>query len=92
MDFAKLVRLVKAAAAFIPQVIEIIKVVQASMPGDGRGAEKLAVARAFLESAWEVAADGEITFAEVWPYIEKAIARLVEHFKTNGTFTKPAAG
>ena len=40
MDFAKLVRLIKAAAAFIPQVIEIIKVVQASMPGDGRGAAR----------------------------------------------------
>lgn len=61
----------------LPLLIEVLKAIEAAVPGAGKGEEKLAAVRKILESA-----DG--VTAALWPTIEKTIGVLVELFNKTG--------
>lgn len=57
----------------IPALIEVIKAVEAAIPGEGKGEAKLAMVRNILE-----ATDNAIV--QMWPSIEKIISVIVNTF------------
>ena len=61
----------------LPLLIEVLKAIEAAVPGVGKGEEKLAAVRKILETA-----DGTTT--ALWPTIEKTVAILVELFNKVG--------
>lgn len=65
----------------LPIIIEIIKAVEASIPGTGKGEQKLVAVREMLEMA-------DVSIAQMWPSIEKMIGVLVRLFNNTGVFTK----
>lgn len=57
----------------IPALIEVIKAVEAAIPGEGKGEQKLVMVRGILE-----ATDGAIS--QMWPNLEKVITVIVSTF------------
>lgn len=57
----------------IPALIEVIKAVEAAIPGEGKGEAKLAMVRGILE-----ATDNAVV--QMWPILEKVIAVIVSTF------------
>lgn len=67
----------------IPLIIEVIKAIEAAIPGQGQGEAKLAAVRGILETA-------DSTFNNSIPFIENIIKILVDLFNKTGTFNKVA--
>ncbi len=67
----------------IPALIEVIKAVESALPEGGKGKEKLALVKDMLSEAY-----GGIN--EVWPALEKIVARFVEFANAMGLFKKAA--
>lgn len=57
----------------LPMLIELIKSVEAAIPGQGKGEQKLVMIRQILEVT-------DDTVAQLWPTLEKVIAVLVKTF------------
>ena len=65
----------------IPVLIELLKAVEAAIPGEGKGEAKLAMVRGVIEAGYEGA-------SEIWPSLEKVIAVIVKAFNATGVFSK----
>jgi hypothetical protein len=81
MNFIEVFKLI---VSILPMLIEAIKTVEAAVPGQGNGEQKLAVVRSVLESSYEVA--GNINFESVWDSIRKVVNALVSVFNKTGVF------
>lgn len=57
----------------IPALIEVIKAVEAAIPGEGKGEAKLAMVRNILEAT-------DSAIVQIWPSIEKIISVIVNTF------------
>lgn len=68
-------------AKLIPVIIEIMKAIEAAIPGEGQGEKKLAAVRGILE----MTVDG---FNQLWPSLEKIIKLLVDVFNSTAVFKK----
>lgn len=66
-------------AKLLPVLIEIIKTVEAAIPGEGKGEAKLVMVRQILEVT-------DNSIAQLWPALEKVIAILVQAFNTFKTW------
>lgn len=83
MTFIQALQLI---AQLLPIIIEIIKSVEAAIPGVGKGEQKLAAVRAILESASDLV--GGEAIKELWPRISTIISALVAVFNKTGEFNK----
>jgi len=63
----------------IPALINVIKAIEAAIPGTGKGEEKLAAVRQIIEVTYSEA-------AAVWPMIQGVIAVLVNLFNKTDAF------
>lgn len=63
----------------IPALIEVIRAVEAAIPGAGKGEQKLAMVRQILEVT-------DDTIAQLWPTLEKVITILVQAFNNFKTW------
>lgn len=70
-----------AIAKLLPVLIEIIKAMEAAIPGSSKGEAKLAAVREILETV-------DATVGQLWPTIEKVIGVIVKVFNTTGVFQK----
>ena len=68
-------------ARLIPAIIEVISAIEAAIPENGKGAEKLEAVRGILEASVE-------GFNQLWPSLEKVIKVLVDTFNAVGVFKK----
>lgn len=71
----------KTILSLIPAIIDAIKAIEAAIPGEGQGEQKLAAIRAIIEQVYDKASD-------LWPSIEKTITVLVGLFNNLGVFKK----
>lgn len=85
---SKLIAIIKIIAQLLPTIIEAIKAIEAAVPASGQGAQKLALVRELIEAAFEAVQDAGVTFGEVWPAIQRLIAKLVGLFNSTGIFNK----
>jgi hypothetical protein len=88
MSFAKVVEIAKIAASLIPVVVGAVKAIEEALPEKGQGAEKLAIVRQMIEAAFAAIQGVSVTFAEVWPTVERLVAALVALFNKTGAFRK----
>lgn len=68
-----------AILKLLPVIIEAIKAIEAAVPGQGKGEQKLAAIRQILE-----AVDGGV--ASLWPQISATIGVLVKLFNSTDGF------
>jgi capsid protein len=88
---SKLIAIIKIVAQLLPAIIEAIGAIEAAIPQSGQGAQKLAMVREIVEAAFESVQDASVTFAEVWPAIQRLVAKLVTAFNGLGVFNKASA-
>lgn len=81
-------KIVQLAVSMIPLLIEAIKAVEAAVPGQGRGEQKLALIRELLESAHRTTQGMDVAFAELWPVLQALIDRLVATYNADGTLAR----
>ena len=84
----KFIAILRAIVELLPLVIQIIKQVEAEIPGQGKGEAKLAAVRAILEGAYSIASDLGVALSDLWPALEKTISGIVGAFNTAGIFKK----
>ena len=85
---ANAIAIIKLVLSLLPTLIEAVKAVEAALPQSGQGAQKLALIRQTLESAFGVAGDAVATFDSVWPALEKVVGAVVGLFNRTGEFNK----
>lgn len=78
----------RAFFLLVPLVIDLIKGVEEVMPEAGKGKEKAEFVRIAIETAFEKVSGVTVSFTEVWKVIEPFIAKVVNLFNSNGTFSK----
>lgn len=72
----------------LPVIIDAMKAVEAAIPGEGKGEQKLAMVRGILEGAYVAADDTANEFEKLWPAVARAIAGVVAAFNAAGIFKK----
>lgn len=65
----------------LPAIIEAIKAIENSLPGQTAGEAKLALLREILEAV-------DQSTQQLWPAISKVVEVLVKAFNTTGVFQK----
>ena len=85
MQYLTMIRLV---LTLLPVIIEAIKAIEAAIPQSGQGAQKLALVRELIEAAFEAVQDAGVTFADVWPAVQRLITKNVGLFNATGIFAK----
>lgn len=80
----KFLELLKLLVQLTPLVIEAIRVVESEIPGEGKGAQKLDLVRAMLESAYKAASDISQSFESIWPALKSVIDQMVAVFNKTG--------
>jgi hypothetical protein len=86
-SFLAIIQIAKLIAALIPAAIALVQSVEAAMPGS-KGAEKLGVVKAALQSAYAVEQGVEHSFETVWPALSATISGIVAAYNAAGTFKK----
>lgn len=84
----KLLDIIRIIAALIPAIKALIREVEEMLPESGRGGEKLALVREMLEAVFDTLDDIPVAFAEIWPALERLIAKFVAVFNAVGEFRK----
>lgn len=79
---------IKVVAQLLPVLIEAMKAIEAAIPQSGQGAQKLALVRELIEAAFDAVTDAGVTFADVWPTVQRVIGKLVALFNATGVFAK----
>lgn len=82
----KFIEIFKLVVAILPLLIDAIKTVEAAIPGQGKGEQKLALVRSMMQSSYELA--GDINFESVWNSVKRVIDSIVAVFNKTGVFDK----
>lgn len=69
--------ILKIGVQLIPVVTEAIKAIEAAIPGEGKGEQKLAAVRVMLESAYAAAGGVVGQFEAIWKMVNPLITVLV---------------
>jgi len=85
MQFLTILKLI---LSMLPLIIDAIKLIEATIPGQGQGELKLAAIRSAVESSYEVSEESLPSFELLWKAVSKVIARLVAVFNSSGQFEK----
>jgi len=88
MSVSRAIEVAKVAASLIPAVVAAVKAIEEALPEKGQGAEKLALVRQMIEQVFATVQGVSITFAELWPTVERLIAGFVALFNKLGQFRK----
>ena len=84
----KFLEILKLVLTVLPLIIDVIKAVEAAIPGEGKGEQKLAIVRAAFESAYKFGDSAFGKFEETWPIITNVISTIVSTFNNIGIFKK----
>lgn len=88
MSVANFIQIVQVTAQLLPVVIDAMKAVEAAIPGQGKGEQKLVLVRGMLEAAFAAVQDVTVKFEQVWPVVSATITNLVAIYNKIGTFKK----
>lgn len=82
---------IQAGLQLLPITIEIIKQIEAAIPGQGQGEQKLVAAREILQGFYTASGGLVEIFEVIWPAMQNSITSLVKLFNKTGLF-KTAKG
>ena len=74
MNFLQIAKLI---LSLFPLLLQAIDTLEEAMPQAGQGQAKLAVIKAALESASQVATEGAGLFNTIWPSVQSVVSALV---------------
>jgi len=71
----------RTVLTLLPAIIEAIKAIEAAIPGQGKGEQKLAAIRGIIAASYDQA-------SVIMPIIERVVGVLVDTFNAVGVFRK----
>jgi len=80
------ITILRTILALLPTIIEVIKAIEAAIPGTGQGKAKLEAVRQILEASSAVAGETANQFAALWPALQVSIGAIVALFNSSGVF------
>ena len=66
--------------SLVPALIDAIKAIEAAIPGQGKGEQKLAAIREIMEVSYD-------NVSSIWPYVSQTVGILVSLFNNTDTFS-----
>lgn len=88
MSFISVLNIAKTVISLIPLVVQAIQVVEAAIPGKGKGEQKLSMVRSIIEEVYDEADDLIEPFEAIWTRLSRLVSRFVVIFNGDGTFKK----
>lgn len=91
----KYLEILRALAALLPIVLQLVRQLEEALPTSGAGAAKLAQIKAILQQLFATLSGLTVTFDQVWPTVQALITGVVGAFNALGVFRKgapPTAG
>jgi hypothetical protein len=82
----KFLAIVRVVASLLPILFASIRALEQALPQKEQGSLKRELLREILQDAYDGSKEVEVSFAEAWPSIEKAIAGIVSLLKKIGEF------
>lgn len=79
---------IKLVLSIFPAIINAVKTIEASIPVEGKGAEKLQLIKEVLNTTFENSTKAVSTFEQVWPMLQSVIVSIVNAFNATGVFNK----
>ena len=80
--------ILKTILTLLPLLIETVRVIEQALPQSGTGAQKLALIRDTIQSAYTIATDTTVQFEAMWPAINTVVTAIVSLFNSTGVFKK----
>jgi phage-related protein len=84
----KYLEILRALAALLPIVMQLVRQLEEALPTSGAGAAKLAQIKAILQQVFATLSGVTVTFDQVWPTVQALIGGLVGAFNALGVFKK----
>lgn len=88
MNLATIIQIIQITAAIFANLPDVLLAIEKLFPEKGKGAEKLALAREMLQTAFVTLGGVRDAFEAVWPVINKAINARVAANNAEGVFSK----
>lgn len=85
MNFIEVFKLI---LSLFPLIINAVKTLEAFVPAQGKGAEKLEMLKTMLTTSYEASDKAYGTFEQVWPVIQSTVTGIVNMFNSTGLFKK----
>jgi len=73
---AQILQVIKLLIALGPAIIEFMMALEKLFPENGRGAEKLALLKGYVEGIWNTLGSAVPKFEDMWPKIEAIVAAV----------------
>lgn len=80
--------ILRALAALLPIVLQLVRQLEEALPTTGAGAAKLAQIKAILQQVFGTLSGLTVTFEQVWPTVQALISGVVSAFNALGVFKK----
>lgn len=80
--------IIQASLQLFGLTIEVIKKIEAAIPGQGQGEQKLVAAREILQTLYLAQGGVVELFETLWPLLQKIIGSMVGLFNRTGVFQK----
>ncbi len=74
------VQILKLIISLLPSIIDAIKTIEAAVPNQGAGADKLALLKTMLQATYDNSTEAAGQFDKIWPVIQSSIGGLVNIF------------
>lgn len=84
----KYVEILRALAALLPIVLQLVRQLEDALPTSGAGAAKLAQIKAILQQVFGTLSGLSVTFEQLWPTVQALITGVVGAFNALGVFRK----
>jgi len=82
------IEIFKLILSIFPLIINAVKTVEAVVPQQGKGMEKLELIRSMLEAAYQSSNQVYGAFEQVWPVLKGTVDSIVKLFNSTGLFKK----
>jgi hypothetical protein len=82
------IEILKLILQLFPLIIEAIKAVEAAIPSNGKGQEKLELIKGIVQTSYESSNKLVGSFEQLWPALSGVIKSIVTAFNATGIFKK----
>lgn len=74
------IQILKLIISLLPVIIDAIKTIEAAIPQQGAGADKLALLKTILQATYDSSTETAGQFEKIWPAIQSSVSGIVSLF------------
>lgn len=74
------IQILKLVISLLPMIIDAIKAIEAAIPHQGTGQDKLALLKTMLQATYDSSNEAAGQFDKIWPVIQSSVCGIVGIF------------